>query len=146
MTNPVLTDELIAELEAAANAAAPGPWGYNGSCVCPSRTEDGTTYVELWKSIADCYQPENARFIAQANPATILALLAHVADLKRQLAAASVDAERFRLFAETVVAECSGQEMTPQQNALFGCMNSATSVSMDGLIGMFDAARAVAAD
>jgi hypothetical protein len=32
--------------------------------------------VESWRAVADCAQPENTRFIATANPATILSLLA----------------------------------------------------------------------
>lgn len=66
------------ELKRLAEAATPGPWAYDGSYVCPARTEDGTTYVELWRSIADCHQPENTKFIAAANPAAVLALLAEV--------------------------------------------------------------------
>lgn len=64
------------ELKRLAEAATPGPWAYDGSYVCPARTEDGTTYVELWRSIADCHQPENTKFIAAANPAAVLALIA----------------------------------------------------------------------
>lgn len=64
------------ELKKLAEAATPGPWEYDGSYVCPARTEDGTTYVELWRSIADCHQPENTKFIAAANPAAVLALIA----------------------------------------------------------------------
>ena len=61
------------------------------------------------------------------------ALLAERAELKR-------DAERYRLFAATVVAECSGADMTAQQRALFGCMNSVVNVSLEELGAMFDSA------
>ena len=71
------------ELKRLAEAATPGPWAYDGSYVCPARTEDGTTYVELWRSIADCHQPENTKFIAAANPAAVLALIAEVEDLRK---------------------------------------------------------------
>lgn len=50
------------------------------------------------------------------------------------------DAERYRLFAETIVAESSGIEMTAKQRALWGCMNGVTKVSSDELAAMFDAA------
>ena len=70
------------ELKRLAEAATPGPWAYDGSYVCPARTEDGTTYVELWRSIADCHQPENTKFIAAANPAAVLALIAEIDQLK----------------------------------------------------------------
>lgn len=71
------------ELKRLAEAATPGPWAYDGSYVCPARTEDGTTYVELWRSIADCHQPENTKFIAAANPAAVLALIAEVEGLRK---------------------------------------------------------------
>lgn len=71
------------ELKRLAEAATPGPWAYDGSYVCPARTEDGTTYVELWRSIADCHQPENTKFIAAANPAVVLALIADVEGLRK---------------------------------------------------------------
>lgn len=72
------------ELKRLAEAATPGPWAYDGSYVCPARTEYGTTYVELWRSIADCHQPENTKFIAAANPAAVLALIAEVEGLRAQ--------------------------------------------------------------
>ena len=66
----------LAELKALAEAATPGPWSYDGSYVCPARVEAGTTYVETWRSVADCHQPENTQFIAAANPAVVLELIA----------------------------------------------------------------------
>lgn len=65
-----------AKLKALAEAATPGPWSYDGSYVCPARVEVGTTYVETWRSVADCHQPENTQFIAAANPAVVLELIA----------------------------------------------------------------------
>lgn len=73
------------ELKMLAENATPGPWAYDGSYVCPARTEDGTTYVELWRSIADCHQPENTKFIAATNPAAVLELIYEVEALKGQL-------------------------------------------------------------
>lgn len=164
---PVVTDELIAELEAAANAATPQDLDSAEEIIksdpgamieCPVCGGEGYASIENDYCNFDNHAigvqfygigPEfgaGERYFRAANPTAILALLAERADLKLQLAAASVDVERFRLFAETVVAECSGQEMTTKQATLFGCMNSVTSVSMDGLIEMFDAALAIAAD
>lgn len=73
------------KLKALAESATKGPWGYDGSYVCPARTEDGTTYVESWRSVADCAQPENTKFIAAANPAAVLALLAENEQLLAKL-------------------------------------------------------------
>jgi hypothetical protein len=64
------------ELKRLAEAATQGPWSYDGSYVCTARVEDGTTYVETWRSVADCVQPENTKFIAAANPAAVRALIA----------------------------------------------------------------------
>lgn len=90
-TPPIMTinDELLAELEAAANAATPGPWNYDGSYVCTMRQEEGTVYVESWNPIADALLTKNVHYIAKSNPATILALLQYVRELK-------ADAERYR--------------------------------------------------
>lgn len=80
-----VTDELVAELEALASKATPGPWNYDGSYVCTMRKEDGTTYVESWNPVADALLSKNVRYIATANPATILALLAERAEFRRLL-------------------------------------------------------------
>lgn len=97
-TPPVMSinDELLAELEAAANAATPGPW--------TSEIEGGHLNVasEDWYLLqlhAD--QPryiEDSKFVAAANPATIIALLAHIADLKQQVIAAGITAENCEHF------------------------------------------------
>ncbi len=57
-----------------------------------------------------------------------------------RLRAAEADAKRFRLFIETVEAESAGATLTDQQKHLFHCMNSVSSVTVDQLIGFFDAA------
>lgn len=88
---PTVTEELISGLEAAANAATPGPWNYDGSYVCTMRQEDDTVYVESWNPIADALLTKNVHYIAKSNPATILALLQHVRELK-------ADAERYRFL------------------------------------------------
>lgn len=91
------------ELKKLAEAATLGPWAYDGSYVCPARTEDGTTYVELWRSIADCHQPENTKFIAAANPAAVLALIAEVEALREFIIGfAEYDAEIAHAFAAMI--------------------------------------------
>lgn len=59
----------FSELKAAAMAATPGPWSYNGNCK-----------FGIWWPAENCYvlsanTHEDAAFIAAANPAVILALL-----------------------------------------------------------------------
>ena len=73
------------ELKKAADAATKGPWGYDGSYVCTTRIEGGTTYVESWCAVADCYQLENTKFIAAANPAVVRALIDENEALRIQL-------------------------------------------------------------
>lgn len=93
------------ELKRLAEAATPGPWAYDGSYVCPARTEDGTTYVELWRSIADCHQPENTKFIAAANPAAVMALIAEVESLRehKQLLVDLREADGYESWASVLV-------------------------------------------
>lgn len=79
----------IDELKRLAEAATPGPWGCDGSYICPARIEDGTTYIESWRAIADAHDMENVRFIAAVNPTAILAL---IADLQRLEKARATDA------------------------------------------------------
>jgi hypothetical protein len=88
-----ITDEMVAELEALAGKATPGPWSSERDQVGPRSQEDDQSYGML---IPVAYierfdWPENAEankaLIATANPATILALLSERAELKR-------DAER----------------------------------------------------
>lgn len=93
------------ELKKMAEAATPGPWAYDGSYVCPARTEDGTTYVELWRSIADCHQPENTKFIAAANPAAVLALIAEVDSLRDDLEQVKYETNAWRNSEESVWVE-----------------------------------------
>lgn len=93
------------ELKRLAEAATPGPWAYDGSYVFPARTEDGTTYVELWRSIADCHQPENTKFIAAANPAAVIALIAEVESLRehKQLLVDLREADGYESWASVLV-------------------------------------------
>ena len=73
------------ELRAAAEAAIPGPWhSYVHGYSADGRGEDGPTYavgvsspLGLIYRLPDCEKvdDDNARYIALANPATVLALL-----------------------------------------------------------------------
>ncbi|MFJ3486600.1 ead/Ea22-like family protein [Pseudomonas sp. NPDC090202] len=66
----------IKELKALAEAATPGPWGYNGNCG-----------FRVWSTPLDCYvfdtgtQPD-AEFVAAANPAAVLELIAEIERLR----------------------------------------------------------------
>lgn len=90
MTNPIvvgITDELLAELEQLAGNATPGPWAAYGLVIRDiDGSEDQIAQVMDWK---DDESKSNAEYIARANPATILALIQHVRELKR-------DAARYR--------------------------------------------------
>lgn len=84
----------FSELKAAAMAATPGPWewftsnsmarlssipsGKDGDVLSAFRASDGVPCVSV-------SQPDMA-FIAAANPAVVLALLARIADLEAKLA------------------------------------------------------------
>lgn len=121
-TSPIvtITDELLAEIEASADAATPGPWEAIGAHVFTVRgaknragsvahESDGWNIatVNPWATTNADGEDEdlpvtehmsNHAYIALANPATIKALLAHIADLKQQLVAAGVTAENCELF------------------------------------------------
>lgn len=70
------------ELKRLAEAATPGKWSSCGSYLAPTREENGTTYVESWRSIAMVPADNDRQFIATANPATVLALIAENERLK----------------------------------------------------------------
>jgi hypothetical protein len=97
-TSPVMaiTDELVAELEALAGKATPGPWwidSHGHNMVSESMdhqlvftADDRMGKAERNKETGNLSHWPNdwdASFIATANPATILALLAERAELKR---------------------------------------------------------------
>lgn len=118
-----ITDELLAELEQLAGKATPGPWevaetdsdgsygagpdtstGFIAYGVCAGATCLLDTLNSDAASISEELDGEgryawdetgkaNAHYIARANPATILALLQDVRELKR-------DAERYRWLIE----------------------------------------------
>lgn len=80
---PSIKDDQLAWIEALAREATPGPWGRDGTDVAPTRNDQGTIYVELWKRVAEALSPADAEFIAAANPATILDMIARIRELER---------------------------------------------------------------
>lgn len=89
MTEVQITAELLAELDSAATAATPGPWHSE-----PSDDEEycaevkrGLFFVATTHDgvMSRRNAQENAQFIAAANPATILALTAHIRSLTERL-------------------------------------------------------------
>lgn len=84
-TSPVIsiTDELLAEIEAAASDSKLNiyrPLGWAHSVRCGNHLQTDFDFLSL------------------ASPETVLALLAHIADLKQQVVAAGVTAENCEVF------------------------------------------------
>lgn len=116
---PTVTDELIAELEAAADAATPQDLDSAEEAIkadpdamieCPVCGGEGYASVENDYCNFDNHAigvqfygigPEFGAaesYYRRANPATIKALLAHIVDLKQQLVAAGITAENCEAF------------------------------------------------
>lgn len=74
-----MTEEQRAELEKLARAATPGPW-------CRDRMEPETVRTEADHDIVvyEVERNQDAAFIAAANPATVLDLLATIARLEAE--------------------------------------------------------------
>lgn len=116
-TSPIvtITDELLAEIEAAADAFPDYEWdsnqteffnGPSGESLGGESTGFYCVYGPPFEIDDDMYDGptlveacplDQARFICEAKPA-IKSLLAHIADLKQQLVAASITAENCELF------------------------------------------------
>lgn len=97
MTNPIvvsITDDLLAELEQLAGKATPGRWCTDGmNWVCAQDSDQLNNGFVL----AICEGPDelkNVEYIARANPATILALLQHVRELRVDNEALAVSLNR----------------------------------------------------
>jgi len=88
MTPPALTDVELAELQAKAERATPGPWRngsvekYNVFVECRDPESLGMERV-LFKMNTHFSYEADATFIAAANPATVLRLLAIVKAVDR---------------------------------------------------------------
>ncbi|WP_273835611.1 ead/Ea22-like family protein [Serratia marcescens] len=71
----------FSELKAAAMAATPGPWGINraGNTIVSNQSHPVATLSNAYhRQLADGGVGKDAEFIAAANPAAILALLAEL--------------------------------------------------------------------
>jgi len=85
-----LTDEKLAELEAMAKAATPGPWSFRERAA-----EDYMVGSIDYEWIAHVWHHEgDAAFIAATDPDTVLSLIAEVRRLRADLAAAQTEAAR----------------------------------------------------
>jgi len=70
-----MTDAELTALEAAAKAATPGPWyAYSGGSIVWEQTH------EIHSDVCDCgdKRPKDTAFIAAANPAAVLDLIAEL--------------------------------------------------------------------
>ncbi|MBD1602355.1 ead/Ea22-like family protein [Pseudomonas typographi] len=74
-----------AELKRLAEAATPGPWSARTDDLCYAVTALGRFRIIVGSAPADDPEPD-ALFIAAANPATILALIAEIEQLSAQVA------------------------------------------------------------
>lgn len=142
-TPPVvsITDELIAELEAAAKVATPGPWHIEideDSCSGAMFIAGGLEQY-FGSEIARLYVDDDAIYMMIANPATILALLAHITDLKQQLAAASVDAERSYL--RGLIDQKNTFESAYSKTSCWTMCENKTSDGLRAMDAAIDAAR-----
>ena len=103
-----MTPERLAEIERLANEATPGPWEWDldvfnedgeiESCVGAGipiamlfraatglkTTTDGNTR-ETWHKAEKAQEAKDAAYIAAANPAALLDLIAHIRDLEAQV-------------------------------------------------------------
>ena len=78
----------LSELKAAAMAATPGPWGINraGNTIVSNQSHPVATLSNAFhRQLADGGVGKDAEFIAAANPAAILALLAELEDKGREI-------------------------------------------------------------
>jgi hypothetical protein len=87
-----ITPELLADLEAKAKAATPGPWALwtgcswrrfgseaTGQSFCEPKTQNSDRQPDLWfRNDAD------AKFIPAANPSVLLALVGRIRELERE--------------------------------------------------------------
>lgn len=97
-TPPVmtLTDELLAEIEAAANSATKGRWCTDGlTWVCAKDSDQ----LNLGYALACCEGPDdfsNAKYIAALDPVVATAMTTELRQLRAECQALRVDAVRYR--------------------------------------------------
>ena len=73
-----MTDKDLDTLEALAQAATPGPWRHPGRALVVSRVDSSEPLVCDCLSEQFAQAPKDAAFIAAANPATVLKLIAEL--------------------------------------------------------------------
>lgn len=111
--NPVatVTDELLEELEQLASKATPGPWWIDshGNRMVSEYLDHETVFIADDKmgpavrhsetgNLSHWPNDWDASFIAQANPATIIALLNHIRTMQQELKAAHISVDNCELF------------------------------------------------
>ena len=104
MTTPIvhsLTDEFIAEIQAAADTATHKNWFGKGDEIGYISREDDQSYG-MFCPLAVIYSELNVDHIAMANPTTILALLSERAALIAERDALKADAELCKFRIETI--------------------------------------------
>jgi len=98
MTETVITHEKLDELERKAKAATPGPWeAFNDEALAQVEGEEVTVAHCLGPLFNDDFISCDAAYIAAANPAAILALIAQHREAIGELARAE-DSLRHGLF------------------------------------------------
>lgn len=80
----------IQKLKSAADSIQSEEWGVNVADVCRVYEADGTKYVQCWSKVAECTDVDIAKFIAAANPAAVLELIAEIERLRSDKAYAEV--------------------------------------------------------
>lgn len=88
-TSPVMTvtDELLAELEAATSNATGGEWEYNMGLIRTMADSDGYVPVSVAPNVPSNWRKQrdrNMQYIALASPATITALTAELRRLRAE--------------------------------------------------------------
>jgi hypothetical protein len=111
-----LTSEKLAELEALAEAATPGPWEDHVVAYAQGDPSNGPSYdvsircalgqIAHLSEDGDAGHGANAAFIAAANPATVLALVRAVREMRTALERAKCPICRNR---GTLICMCEGQ-------------------------------------
>ncbi|MEL5614386.1 ead/Ea22-like family protein [Serratia marcescens] len=98
----------FSELKAAAMAATPGPWGINrtGNTIVSNQSHPVATVSDAFhRQLAGGGVGKDAEFIAAANPAAVLALLADNEHLARELVARNGENEWLRKRAAELEAK-----------------------------------------
>lgn len=148
------TPEGRRELKALAEKATPGPWKADGTIYEHMVSEIRSIMPGEERGIAQVWQhPQgfaDARFIAAANPATVLSLLAALEEAEGRLDEhALFDAETDLAFKDldaqiatlTARAEASEQRVEGLSDALTDCVNWIVELANSGDAGFWDAEK-----